>query len=268
MRGSTDLPVGVGGGVRGPARRLLDVAAVRSLVASVGGSVVGGVVAGGVGARLVMRISAVVAEEDVRGALTENGNRVGEITVEGTIGLLVFGGIFTGLVGAPLLLALRRLLPARRLPLWVAAVVLTIGSQTALDPRNSDFVVLGARALNVAMFASLFLLYAAVAVWSAERLETWLVRPPLVHLAGLGIVGGVVGAGLGLLAMGTLLGFAEGPFRTTAVAAAIVATIIGGAAAFLDDGRRRSLDVVGRASLAVACAAGGWALVTDLAAIL
>ncbi len=55
-------------------------------------SVVAGVLVGGVGGRLVMRLSAIAAGSDAAGLLTENGNTVGEITVGGTVALIVFGG--------------------------------------------------------------------------------------------------------------------------------------------------------------------------------
>ena len=61
------------------------------------GVVVGVVVGGG---RLVMGILAAVAPDRVTGRITENGNRVGELTMGGTIELLVFVGVFAGAVGA------------------------------------------------------------------------------------------------------------------------------------------------------------------------
>ena len=59
---------------------------------------VAGVIVGGIGSRIVMRILAVVNNE-LSGIPTENGNIVGEITVGGTLGLLIFGGIFAGIIG-------------------------------------------------------------------------------------------------------------------------------------------------------------------------
>ena len=55
-----------------------------------------GAVVGGGGGRLVMRILALAAPERSLGQVTENGNRVGEVTVGGTIELVVFVGIFAG----------------------------------------------------------------------------------------------------------------------------------------------------------------------------
>jgi hypothetical protein len=50
-----------------------------------------GFLVGGVGGRIVMRISALVAGDSARGAITDNGDRVGEFTIEGTIELLANG---------------------------------------------------------------------------------------------------------------------------------------------------------------------------------
>ena len=59
-----------------------------------------GLLVGGIGGRIVMRIAAIVAPDNVQGALTENENIIGDITVGGTIELLIFVGILGGGVGA------------------------------------------------------------------------------------------------------------------------------------------------------------------------
>ena len=52
--------------------------------------VAAGIVVSGLGGRLVMRIAALL-HPDAVGALTENGNRIGDITVGGTLSLVLFG---------------------------------------------------------------------------------------------------------------------------------------------------------------------------------
>ena len=71
---------------------------------------VAGFFVGGIGSRIVMWILAVVNSE-VSGIPTENGNIVGEITVGGTLGLLIFGGIFTGIIGGLFYVMIRRWVP-------------------------------------------------------------------------------------------------------------------------------------------------------------
>ncbi len=56
------------------------------------GSGIAGALVGGLGSRLVMRLAALAAPE-VRGAVTENGTVVGEITLDGNVALMVFAGV-------------------------------------------------------------------------------------------------------------------------------------------------------------------------------
>ena len=72
-------------------------------IATVGISgIVTGLMVGGLGGRLFMRIAGATAPESAQGARTEAGFRVGEVTAAGTIELVVFVGIFVGIVGAVL----------------------------------------------------------------------------------------------------------------------------------------------------------------------
>src|SRR5215203_1761986 len=56
-----------------------------------------GILAAGAGGRLVMRLLAVTAGADAQGRITEAEEIVGRITVDGTIGFVVFTGLFLGL---------------------------------------------------------------------------------------------------------------------------------------------------------------------------
>ena len=68
---------------------------------------VSGAIVGGIGGRLVMRIAAVAAPDGVIGSVTENGNRIGDITAGGTLELVIFAGILFGGVGAKPISSLR-----------------------------------------------------------------------------------------------------------------------------------------------------------------
>ena len=115
-----------------------------------------------------MRVSAIAADSD--GLLTEGGNRVGDITVGGTVALVIFGGVFTGMFGGFGLFAARPWLPeslVRRALLLAAVFPLTVGT-TVISSENPDFLVLDPPELNIAMFAGLFVAFgAAVAVAEA-----------------------------------------------------------------------------------------------------
>jgi hypothetical protein len=73
-----------------------------------------GILGAGAGGRLVMRLLAVTAGADAQGRVTEAEEIVGRITVDGTIGFVVFTGLFVGLPSAAGYLLLRRWLPPGR----------------------------------------------------------------------------------------------------------------------------------------------------------
>src|SRR4029077_13467470 len=69
-----------------------------------------GLVVIGPGGRLVMRLLAVTADEAAQGRLTEAEQVVGRVSVDGTLGLIVFGGLFGGFLLALVAGVLRPLL--------------------------------------------------------------------------------------------------------------------------------------------------------------
>lgn len=78
--------------------------AVRSALRSLDSIVIAGLTAGilvlGLGGRLVMRILGATSGDDAQGRRTEAEELVGEITLGGTLGFIVFVGIFGGLICA------------------------------------------------------------------------------------------------------------------------------------------------------------------------
>ena len=92
---------------------MLRMPAVLRLTSSIGSAVLCGIVVGGIGGRIVMRVSALAADESRIGMLTENGNVVGRITVEGTMALLLFVRAHRRLSVGLFLFALRTVLPGR-----------------------------------------------------------------------------------------------------------------------------------------------------------
>lgn len=124
-----------------------------AMVAGLAGATAGVLVAG-IGGRIAMRISMLIAEGNVEGRLTENGNRVGEFTVDGTLGLLIFGGLLTGLLGGIVWYAVRpsiRRLGAFELPAAAVAALGLVGFQI-INPENRDFVILEPAGRQVALF--------------------------------------------------------------------------------------------------------------------
>jgi len=228
--------------------------AVLRLTSSIGSAVICGIVVGGIGGRIVMRVSAAAADESRIGMLTENGNVIGRITVEGTMALLLFVGLITGVSVGLFLFALRAVLPGRFLPATISAVLLALGGAIAIDPSNADFVIVGNRALNVAMFIALFPAFGVLFVVLAERVDRWLVEPPLARIAPLSLIGTGLGVVLGLLGVGVITASNGLP---TAIAIVAV-TALGAVAAFASE----ALAVPARrAALVVLTMATAWGLI-------
>jgi hypothetical protein len=138
--------------------RFLTVSGLAGLVA--------GIIVGGAGARLFMRIAGGAAGEQARGATTEAGFTVGEITVGGTLELVVFVGIFAGIVGASLYVLFRPWLawagPWRGTAFGVVLFALGSATSDVLNPDNVDFAILGNEFLVVATAFALFIGFGAL----------------------------------------------------------------------------------------------------------
>src|SRR5207248_3256002 len=75
------------------------------------GGMAAGALVGGFGGRLMMRVLAATSGDGAQGLLTEADERIGRITTDGTIGILIFVGVAGGVVGGLLYVVLRRWLP-------------------------------------------------------------------------------------------------------------------------------------------------------------
>ena len=176
----------------------------RSLAKGMLPGLVAGLIVGGVGSRLAMRIMALTSAPAARGLETDFGATVGEITVGGTLFLLIAGSIL-GMAGGILYLAIRGLLPGSW---WLKGLVfglllLALAGRVLVDPGNPDFVILSPAGLAVTMFAALPILYGLLFVPLQRFLEPKIAgvrRPalfivpvaaallPLVLLGGLGLI--------------------------------------------------------------------------------
>jgi len=163
-----------------------------------------GFVVGGVGGRLVMRLAALLVPA-AAGSATENGNRIGAITADGTMFVILFGGLLGGVGLGVVWVVLSPWLPRR--PLVRAAVAMPIAVALAgfvlVQGANSDFVVLRH---DPAVVASLLLLVAATGpamVLVDGWLEARLPRP--ARFAGAAVGFYLLVAGLGALVGGPML---------------------------------------------------------------
>ena len=131
-------------------RRALWFAAVYVYAA-----VASGLLVLGPGGRLVMRLLAVTADEQAQGRRTEAEEIVGVITTDGTIGFVVFVGLFGAVILAVLFVLLRKWLPPRRWGALCVGVVFAVLFSTRLEPLrplNADFVLVGPPWLAVTSF--------------------------------------------------------------------------------------------------------------------
>jgi hypothetical protein len=135
--------------------------------------IIAGVVVGGLLGRVVMRISGFTAGPALVGVHTSNGNRVGDITFGGTLALVLFIGLTAGLIGGVVYAVvepwLRRVRPWHGLAYGVA-LLLAYGF-TVLEPSNFDFRRFGSAALNVAMFAALFVIFGVATAWLFDAVK-------------------------------------------------------------------------------------------------
>ena len=101
-----------------------------------------------------MRALAATSGDAAQGRLTDAGEVVREITLSGSIGLIVFVGLLIPAAAALIFLAIRRLLPQRA---WIGGLVFgllllaTFGIADPLDSDNVDFEILTPLPLAVAL---------------------------------------------------------------------------------------------------------------------
>jgi hypothetical protein len=136
--------------------------------------VTAGILAAGAGGRLVMRLLAVTAGVDAQGQITEAEEIVGRITVDGTIGFVLFTGLFLGLPSAAGYLLARRWLPAGRAAGLAYGALLLVVAGTRLEPLrrgNPDFDLVGPGWVSVIAFTALVMFHGALVVALAGRLS-------------------------------------------------------------------------------------------------
>jgi len=143
------------------------------------GGLVTGIIVGGAGSRLVMLVSRLLAADAIMGIRTEAGNVVGEVTVGGSLALVVFVGLFAGGGGAITYLISEPWLrwAGRWYPAVFSVVLFALSSFVILVPGNIDFFILGNAEINVAMFSSLFVAFGLLLCWLVPRLDMRL--PPV-----------------------------------------------------------------------------------------
>lgn len=186
----------------------------------------------GLGSRIVMRISGLAAGPEAIGQLTQSGNVVGDVTLGGTLAILILGGM-GGALGGGIYVALRPWLAplGRWSGLGFGLLMLAVSSEP--DPASSDSLRFGPPLLNFVMFAALSPLAGVVLVRLVAALERYdaavdPTRPvsdrraavsELIRIAGIGVL-----LFMALLGLITLLGVGVLAFVPVALVAVALGT--------------------------------------------
>ncbi len=139
-----------------------------------------GVLMAGAGGRLAMRLVAATSPERAQGRITEAEEVVGEITVGGTVGFIVFTGLFFGLATGVLYLVVRRWLPEGRLGGLTYGALLLIVAGTRIEPLradNPDFDLVGPPWVSLLGFGALVLAHGMLVAALATRYASTLPLP-------------------------------------------------------------------------------------------
>jgi hypothetical protein len=153
------------------------VAAIRTVAACLAAGVVAGFLAVGLFGRFVMRVLGATSGDAVQGRLTEAEERVGEITLGGTIGFVIFAGLLVPVALTMIYAGVRELMPDRAVvagAVFGAVVLATAGVDDPLSPDNIDFDILAPTWLAVVLVASAALLFGVTAAVLSHRFERML----------------------------------------------------------------------------------------------
>jgi len=189
----------------------------RSLVVAIFAGALAGAVAGGAGGRIAMRISTVAAPDAEQGTLTDAEQVVGQITFGGTVELIIFGGVLTGLLGGLVYLATRRWLADAGRWRWLAFGLVSLATfgWAVIEGNNPDFHRFGPPALNITMFAAIYLLFGVLVAPLFDWFDRLVPHPVLDQRIGalilpfelsLGGLGTALLYGIGLLFAFSILG--------------------------------------------------------------
>jgi hypothetical protein len=160
-----------------------------------------GFLVAGVGGRIAMRIAALLVPT-AAGLPTENGNRIGEITLGGTIALIVFVGLFAALTFGVTWVVLSPWLPRSPVVRGLVAmpVAVALGAFALIDGENPDFLTLDHDPAVVAVLIALVALVPLIASLADAALDRRLPHPTSIEsgafrvYVGLALFGGLFGA--------------------------------------------------------------------------
>lgn len=229
-----------------------------------------GIVVAGLGGRIVMRLAALIVPTSA-GRFTENGNQIGDITLSGTFGLILVGGLFFGLFGATVWVVVSPWIPGAgvRRAIFTMPIAVALTGMVLIQGTNPDFRILEHDGRVVAMLLALV----ALAGLSIALLDGWLddrlphagaaSRAPIALYFILALAGGL------LILPIVILGYFDADAR---LGLALVGVGLVTLAGWLLRGRGRvrppSLLIAGRTALLVAVVFGVLELAPEVAVAL
>lgn len=133
--------------------------------------ILAGILVAGLGGRIVMRLAA-IAVPTADGRFTENGNRIGELTLSGSLGLILFAGIFFGLFGATVWVVVSPWIPRRGLRRAILAMPIAVALTgiALVKGTNPDFQILA----NDGRIVAMLLILVALTGLAIALLDGWL----------------------------------------------------------------------------------------------
>jgi hypothetical protein len=281
MAVTTMQPASGAGGRNAVFLRQID-AALRAFAAAAIAGMFAGVLTGGVLGRIAMRITALTAGDADQGRITDAEEIVGVISFDGTFGLIVFVGVFSGFFGGVLYAGARPWLAGlgRWRGLAFGALLLASTGWLVIEHDNFDFHEFGYATLNISMYAAIFLAFGTIVApafeWIVRRIPDIALKPSgaaALAARAFGLLGlfGSLGIGVGA---GSDIGGWWGLIPAFLLAASIIGIIL---LSTRDGSVRAPADRFGvplarsaAAALVFAIAAGAWldirAIVHHLAA--
>ena len=135
-------------------------------------SLVVGLLVAGLGGRLAMRLAAILVPDAV-GAFTENGNRIGDVTLSGSLGLIL-GGLFLGPFAGVVWVVVSPWIPGAGLAraILTVPIAIALGTLVLIREDNRDFRVLDHDPAVVAVLLGLI----AIVGLSISLVDDWLDR--------------------------------------------------------------------------------------------
>lgn len=168
---------------------------IRRTSAMLTAAVVAALLIPGLGGRLMMRVLAATSGDRAQGRITDADEVVGEITAGGSIGLVVFIGIFGGFMSLGLFVILRRWMPRRSVSAGMVAAGIGAGlfarPTGLIDPENRDFRILSPVWLAVACGIALIVVFGLLLM---VLVDDWSARWPAPARSGAGLLATAPGA--------------------------------------------------------------------------